>query len=250
MLLVKSTTETENHVVDVQGQSYVVRGYIGAAPVRGMYVDGNDDNDDGMPQGFHVTQPPGSVTRPHFHETDQFQVFVAGCGRFGKKSAGPLTVQFAAGHTPYGPIVAGEEGVQYFTLRKRWDPGAKYMPQMRDKFIRGRQRQALVANLPLSRPASLATRTEPAEQTLVGPEDDGLLAVLLRLGPNATAGSPDAIEGDGQYHVVVGGTLVHDGDDLPLWSCQFAFPDEGEVPITAGASGLEILILRFPKPES
>ena len=135
MLLATSTADAEKNTraVDVHGQKYVLREYIGAAPTRGIYVDGNEANDNALPQGFLVTQPPGSVTRPHFHETNQFQVFVDGSGRFGKKDAYPLTVQYANGHTPYGPITAGDQGVMYFTLRQRWDPGAKYMPQMREK---------------------------------------------------------------------------------------------------------------------
>ena len=40
-------------------------------------------------------------------------------------------------------IVAGEEGVHYFTLRQRWDPGAKYMPQSRHLLRKGNQRTRL-----------------------------------------------------------------------------------------------------------
>ena len=110
MLLTASTDEAARRArtVDVHGQDYVLCEYIGNAPTRGIYVDGNEANDNALPQGFLVTQPPGSVTRPHFHETNQFQVFVDGHARFGKKPAAPLTVQYASGHTPYGPIVAGE----------------------------------------------------------------------------------------------------------------------------------------------
>ena len=86
-------------------------------------MEGNETNDNGLPQGFLVSQPPGSVTPPHFHETNQFQVFVGGSGRLGKRRADPVTVQFAGGHTPYGPIAAGDRGIQYFTLRQSWDPG-------------------------------------------------------------------------------------------------------------------------------
>lgn len=249
MLLVTSTPEADarKKTIDVQGQSYVLRGYIGAAPVRGTYVEGNEVNDNELPQGFHVTQPPGAVTRPHFHEFDQFQVFVSGSARLGKKAADPITVQFAGAHTPYGPIVAGDEGVEYFTLRKRWDPGAKYMPQMREHLVRGRQRQSVVSDVTVSHEQALASRTDATVDTLIGPEDDGLLAAVLRLGPGGRAKTPDASDGDGQYHVVVNGSLAHQDAELPRWSCQFAFPDEGAVPVTAGPTGVELLVLRFPK---
>jgi hypothetical protein len=247
MLLLASAEEADGRAqpIDVLGETYVLRGYVGAAPVRGTYVDGNEDNDNGLPQGFLVSQPPASTTHPHFHETDQFQVFVGGHGRFGKKPIEPLTVQYASGHTPYGPIVAGEDGLRYFTLRKRWDPGAKYMPRMRERLVRGRQRQRLVPHVPLGPAAQLAVRERPLTESLFGPEPDGLLAAILRLGPGQRASTPDPGEGEGQFHVVVSGSLVHEGRFLGPLSCQFADREEGPVGIEAGPEGLEMLVLRF-----
>lgn len=248
MLLVTSTAEADAKAktIDVLGSPYVLREYFGRSPTRGVYVEGNESNDDGLPQGFLVDQPPGATTRPHFHEQHQFQVFVGGSGRFGKRDARPVTVQYASAHTPYGPIVSGGEGVRYFTLRQRWDPGAKYMPQMRDRLVRGRQRQHLVPGVAVSAPAVLAARRTPALDVLVGPEADGLLAAVLRLGPDASAPAPDAGEGGGQYHLAVAGSFVHEGAEYAVDSCQFAFPDEGAVGVTAGPGGLEMLVLRFP----
>ncbi|MHA1107947.1 MAG: hypothetical protein ACTSQV_02395 [Alphaproteobacteria bacterium] len=241
--------------VDVLGESYVLREYIGAAPRRGTYVDGNESNDNGQPQGFLVSQPAGTITRPHFHETNQFQVFVGGGGRFGKQPAAPLTVQYASGHTPYGPIVAGDEGVMYFTLRQRWDPGAKYMPEMRDRLQRGRQRQALTADLPVQNATDLAQRTANDTLCFLGPETDGLLGMLISVAPNARADIPDPAAGAGQYHVVVAGSMrADDGDGndqgdrlLDRLSCQYAFSDDAPLYATAGESGLQLLVLRFPR---
>ena len=83
MLLATPTSEAEKSQrnVHVNGHDYILREYVGNMPLRGKYVEGNEKNDNGMPQGFLVYQPPGSVTPPHFHETNQFQVFVS-LGRF------------------------------------------------------------------------------------------------------------------------------------------------------------------------
>jgi len=35
-------------------------------------------------------------------------------------------------YSAYGPIVAGKSGIWWFTLRNRWDPGARYMPAERE----------------------------------------------------------------------------------------------------------------------
>mgnify|MGYP007000427639 len=72
-----------------------------SAPLRGSYIPGNEKNDDGLPQGFLVEQPSNSVTPPHFHDYEQYQVFVDGGARLGKHVASPLSLHYARGHTPY-----------------------------------------------------------------------------------------------------------------------------------------------------
>jgi hypothetical protein len=232
--------------IQVHGHEYVLSPYVGAAPVRGMYVEGNEVNDNGLPQGFLVQQPPGSVTPPHFHEVDQFQVFVGGNGTLGKLTAGPLTVQYAGGHTPYGPIAAGDAGVTYFTLRAAWDPGAKYMPQSRDKLKRGRQRQAMGRPVTPSDPAALRALAQPETVMLIEQEEDGMAAWLLRLPAGVAMRIPDPANGGGQYHVVIGGSLVRDEAEMPALSCLYATPDEPAYDARAGAGGLEMLVLQFP----
>ena len=247
MLIATSIAEANERrqVVDVHGQEYLLREFVGAVPRRGTYVEGNETNDNGLPQGFLVSQPPGSVTPPHFHETNQFQVFVGGSGRLGKRRADPVTVQFAGGHTPYGPIAAEDRGIQYFTLRQAWDPGAKYMPAMRSRLVRGRQRQRLAARV--ERPsADLGDLPSPAIETLIPLEPDGMGAELVRLGPGMRC--VHACGGGGQYQVVVAGTLVHDGEELPRLSCRFGTADEGECAFEAGPGGLAVLTLQFPAP--
>jgi hypothetical protein len=249
MLLARSAEEARRNQrrIQVNGREYVLSAYIGAAPLRGMYVEGNEANDDGLPQGFLVEQPPGSVTKPHFHEVNQFQVFVGGEGRLGKRTAGPLTVQYAGAHSPYGPIVAGDGGVTYFTLRAAWDPGAKYMPQSRERLKRGRQRQTLGRPVSPSDPAALRALAMPETETLIAREDDGMAAWLMRLGAGAEAAIPDPADGGGQYHVVVGGALRRDDARMGVLSCLFATPDEPRYAVRAGEAGLEMLVLQFPK---
>jgi len=248
MLLQRSADEArqDQRRIQVNGREYVLSAYVGMAPVRGMYVDGNEVNDNALPQGFLVQQPPGSVTPPHFHEVNQFQVFVGGNGRMGKRPAGPITVQYANGHTPYGPIVAGDEGVTYFTLRAAWDPGAKYMPKSRDKLRKGRQRQTIGMPVTPCGPAGLRALEAPETVTLIAREADGMAAWLLRLPPGLATPIPDPADGGGQYHVVIGGSLIRDGADMPELSCLFATTDEPAYEARAGAEGLEMLVLQFP----
>lgn len=233
--------------ISVHGCEYFLSGYVGMQPERGTYVEGNEKNDNGLPQGFLVEQPPHSVTPPHFHEVNQFQVFVGGGGKIGKHEAAPVSVHYANGHTPYGPITAGDDGVQYFTLRAAWDPGAKYMPENRDKLKPGPRRFRLAPNLVVSPQDDLAARTQGALEPIIDAEDDGLQAYILRLGPGGEMELPDPATGGGQYHLVVNGDLVRDdGDDFDRLSCVFLSSSEPALHARAGSGGLEMLVMQLP----
>ncbi len=249
MLIATSTSEAMRNQrrVHVNGRDYVLSEYIGAAPVRGTYEEGNEVNDNGLPQGFLVEQPPGSVTLPHFHETNQFQVFVDGIGRMGKHQARPLTIQYANGHTPYGPIVAGDSGVKYFTLRQRWDPGAKYMPGARDKLEKGNQRTRLKADIAVTWALQRAALGKPRTDVIFAREDDGMAASIMRFGAGQCAKPDVAANTGGQYLVVAQGDLKLDHKVYETWSTVFVTADEPPPLLVAGADGLDLLILQFPE---
>lgn len=234
--------------VHVNGRDYTLCEYVGAAPKRGQYVPGNEVNDNGLPQGFLVHQPPNAVTPAHFHEPNQFQVFVDGIGRMGSQPAVPLTVQYANGHTPYGPIVASETGVKYFTLRQQWDPGAKYMPASREFLQTGRQRTRLKGGIKQAIEDERRARTEQVLEPVIPLEADGLAAWIMRLGPNGEMMLPDPRVGGGLYLIVTAGTAVSDGRELDRLSTILLSADEIARPVRAGASGLDMLVLQFPRP--
>ena len=248
MALVTSAAEAMQRCrqVHVNGRDYTLAEYVGAAPTKGIYVDGNEVNDNGLPQGFLVLQPPGAVTPAHFHDHNQFQVFVEGNGRIGAYPVGPLTVQYANGHTPYGPIVASESGVKYFTLRQRWDSGAKYLPASRDMLVKGNQRARVKGGLDIASDEDRAARREPAVEIVFAKEADGMAGWLYRLGPNHTCTLPEPNGSGGQYLLVTSGAMVAEGEEFPRHSVAFVSPDEGAYQTVAGRAGLDLLVLQFP----
>jgi hypothetical protein len=248
MLLVTPTSEAmkRQRQVHVNGRDYTLSEYVGAAPVRGHYQEGNEVNDNGMPQGFLVHQPPGAITPAHFHEPNQFQVFVGGKGRIGAFAAVPLTVQYANGHTPYGPIVAGPEGIEYFTLRQRWDPGAKYLPASRDKLVKGNQRTRVKGDLPACNDEARKARKGVTIETIFAQEADGLAGNLYRMGAGQTARMPDPAGTGGIYFVVTEGSVMYGGRELPRLSTIFSCCEEVRVVLEAGPAGADLLVLHFP----
>ena len=92
------------------------------------------------PMAFLVEKWPSAVTRPHFHQADQFQVVVAGRGMLGDHDFSDGAVHYTDAYSAYGPIVAEKPGIWWFTLRNRWDPGARYMPAEREVLRAARDR--------------------------------------------------------------------------------------------------------------
>ncbi|MSO77791.1 MAG: hypothetical protein EXQ87_12925 [Alphaproteobacteria bacterium] len=197
------------------------------------------------PQAFLVERLYANARiDPHFHDVDQFQVVVQGNGRIGKTAVEPVTFQYADAYTPYGPIVAKEAGIAFFTLRPVASGGHFSMPGNRHRMPcrAGRNLSGMVA-------ANLApvAAGNVARETLLPAEADGVMAVCLRLGAHAsTAGVPS--DAGGQYYLVSGGTLIQPGRDLGRHALIHVAAGETAPTLTAGAEGATLLMMQFGRP--
>ncbi|MDH3287200.1 MAG: hypothetical protein OEP48_05695 [Betaproteobacteria bacterium] len=204
------------------------------------------------PQAFLIEMSPNEVIVPHFHEVDQFQVFVSGSGSLGRQAAaGPLAVHYADHHTGYGPINASAQGFSYFTLRARTDPGAVYLhkPGYRERLKPSKKRHGVADGIPLSTEPVLMSRKEIATEKLLGDLDgsDGLAASLIRMGPGMTLAGPDPVATGGQHYLVVNGSLEIGGGEYAAWSTVFVPATDPALELRAGPKGLEVLLLQYPR---
>jgi hypothetical protein len=200
-----------------------------------------------FPMAFLVEQDPGSTASAHYHQQDQFQLVVGGNGTLGLHDIRPVTVHFTGAHTAYGPIKASrDEGVWYFTLRNGFDPGARFMTMRENRValrsIPSRKHREAVAG-PLPAP------TAP-NQTLLGPDPDGMAAWRYSLAQGQAVTGPDPAQGRGQYWVVTNGCLTYDGEPLPELSCAFVYPDDPAFHAVAGPDGVEVVAMQFPRREA
>lgn len=206
-----------------------------------------DSNDVLYPEAFLVEQGPDDVLPPHFHRADEFQVVLTGWGTFGNHPVQPPLVHYAGAYTPYGPIVAGPEGIGYMTLRKYYDTGAGTMPAAIPELrAAGRAARDLVSERLDIAPA----RPAPAQverYDVFAREPDGLAAWHYRLPANASVVAPDPAGGGGQYFLVLAGEmLAADGTPLPFKSCAFVSADEPAFRIASSADGpLDVLVTQF-----
>ncbi len=197
------------------------------------------------PQGFLVERPYANARiDPHFHDIDQFQVVVAGDGRIGKREVRPVTFQYADAFTPYGPIVARDDGISFFTLRNVASgghfsmPGSKHLMPCRA----GRNIAAV-----FEQDGGLVAEGETVREPLMERQEDGVYAEGIRLGANAVAdGMPN--DAGGQYYLVCSGSLLSDGRDLPERSLIRANRGENTPTLRAGEMGAAVLALQFSRP--
>jgi rubredoxin len=197
---------------------------------------------------------PGRVSLAHFHVNDQFQVIVDGKGRLGRHDLAPYCVHFSRAYTPYGPFVAdAATGLIFFVLRAHYDPGAHRLPDKRDELRRVPDRQPWQLSRSVTFP-EIQSGTVVADiqlQEVPGMKDErGLAAYTLSMRPNAKAGAPDPSHGDGQYLVVVKGSLLHGNKELKAPVLVFVSPNEGPFQMHAGPEGLKTLVLNFPHAQT
>jgi rubredoxin len=198
------------------------------------------------PTAFLAQYDPGDRSCAHFHAVDQFQILVKGRGQFGRHEVEPYYVHFARAYTPYGPLHADtEKGWTFMTLRTRYDPGAQRLPGALPKLQAVKERKPWQITTRAHFPAAGAGASV---RDIPGLSDDqGLFVKTLAMAPGARAEAPGPGAGDGQYIVVVKGSLLHDGRERSALTVVHIEPDEPAFGIEAGAQGLEALILNFPR---
>src|ERR1700679_1555656 len=187
---------------------------------------------DGLyPMAFLVEKEAGAVVHPHFHQADQYQVVVQGSGRLGVHHISRVAVHYTDAYSAYGPIVAADEGVAWFTLRNAWDPGARYMPehrrQLREARARYQHREATCGPLPPLSDAELASLTASTGGAVIAETPDGLGTWRYTVPANGSITGPAPSSGGGQFWLVSAGSAkIQSGALLPVQSCVFVAPED------------------------
>jgi hypothetical protein len=206
------------------------------------------------PHIFLVEMDPGGSIRPHFHQVDQFQVFVSGSGSLGRNAVPLITLHYADHHTAYGPIAAGPFGLSLFTIRAKCDTGSIYVdePGYKELLKPTKKRYLLKESVALSTEPVLQSRSEVALENLLEGADvcDGLGAFILRLGAGMKSAGPDPSTSGGHCYLVVNGSLQLDGASYPVWSIIHANSTDAALELVAGPQGLEMIMFSFPRSET
>jgi hypothetical protein len=205
------------------------------------------------PQAYTVKQAYENIAHPHYHQTEQWQVIVQGAGKLGRDPVAPVALHFTDPYTAYGPIVPEKEGLTYFTLRARSDPGACMLADQGVKeAIRPSKRRFILKrqdDLRIGTAVAVRARLKTALDVVVERHADGLAAWMLRLPPGAKAEWPAECGGAGRHLMVAAGSLLYNDKPLPYESLAFAYAGEGGPDTHAGPDGAEVLIMQYPQPD-
>ena len=212
---------------------------------KGEWMDSGDDPTL-SPTVALIEQPAGFEFMPHFHRQNQFQVFVGGSGSIGRHALAPVTVHYAGAYTGYGPLVAGPEGIQYFTLRPVCEAGFISLSQRREKMIAGPKRHAQSAAIAVASPAEMQGWMQVREDFVVPLGEDGMGARLVHLPPHQAWSCGHPACSQGQFLFVLAGTVSAAGHTLGRWEQMYATSDEAMPAARSGDGGVQLLVLSVP----
>ena len=203
----------------------------------------------GEPQAFLIEYAPARILRTHFHDVDEFQIVVSGDGMLGKHAIGPFDIHFASAFTPYGPLVAGAQGLSFLTLRAYRDSaGPQFWPGNRLVLsdLHGRDPWQVFQKVDLlERGGSLVSKSLTH---LTG--RCGLAGWVLNIPPNMNMQLPAALGPRGQYAVVVDGSIRIESRTLQAPIIGFAASGEMPLTITSGKEGAALIVLNFPESDA
>jgi hypothetical protein len=192
------------------------------------------------PQAFLVHQSAECSLPTHFHMQHQVQVVVGGSGTLGRHVLAPGAVHYASPQSAYGPLVAGSDGLEYFTLRAKTDKGAWYLPGSRPALQPGLRKEQVTA-------APAWPDAQARSCTLVPLRADGLGAWAYRAdaGERVQCDAPPSAAG--RFHVVLQGAFETAGRRLPRQACVYWAPP-GDAPlIEAVAPDSMLIVVQFPE---
>lgn len=213
---------------------------------EGGGAPGARDTDGLYPMAYLVQQSADSEIQAHYHQADQFQLFVHGTGRIGTHALAGLTLHYAGALSPYGPIVSHGGGLQYLTFRNRWDPGAQWMPGAAQRLRDHPDRQ----HFAVSRDIEITAGNDPRRQEVIREGPPGLGAWVLQTGPGGRVQGPPPAEGAGQFWYSLRGEVEYQGARLGRDGVLFVEPGDPPVEMLAVGEGATLVLMQFPRRPS
>lgn len=200
-----------------------------------------------MPEAFMSRMVPSRVISPHAHEVDEFLVTVEGGGQLGRTGISKYTIFFAGGYTQYGPITAdATNGLTHFVLFVRPDLVVMKGPGANEIIKTTRDRKPIQIVQPFVFPSEETSASQYFHEAPKMRNEQGRWAGGISLPAHAVTAAPDPSHGDGQYLLIVNGSLIYQGREYPAYTVIFIDPSEPPFKLEAGALGMDAIVVNFP----
>jgi hypothetical protein len=200
-------------------------------------------------QAFSVgMETPHTHLRAHFHDVEQFQVFFAGSGKLGSAPLGPMAVFYTDAYTSYGPIIAGAEGLTFYTLRCEHDAGVRWMPESRALREPTPGRRIIETFDPDSAQNQADARVPGGlRRWTATSDDDGMCIEFVVAGPQTSLAPVFGATSPHQYVLLMHGEVAADGKRLFPGGLMYNedVPQPSEV--ATGATGAMLAVMTFPR---
>jgi hypothetical protein len=198
------------------------------------------------PQSYLIKQLPNITNPLHFHTQNQFQVFIAGSGHFGRHAVKPYVVHYAGAYTGYGPITAGEQGIDYLTLRSSRDLGAQFLPQQIQSLKRGPKHHYTSPSIEEVPQDELDQLEQIHLQWIHQEVQSGLGVSVLKLPKNETYLFPIPQNIAGIFMIVMQGSLIEGDQCLRKNENLYIGRDVKSHSLQTDNQAAQILILHIP----
>ncbi len=204
------------------------------------------DDIDACPQSYLIKQLPNITNPLHFHTQNQFQVFIEGSGNFGRHEVKPYVVHYAGAYTGYGPIIAGNQGLHYLTLRSSRDLGAKFLPAQMEFFKKGPKHHYTSPSIPEDSQAKLDQLQQRQLHWIHQDVQSGLGVGELKLPKNDVFMLEIPQNVAGIFMIVMQGYLIEEDHCLRKNENVYLSRDEKSHQLKTSDHAAQILILHMP----
>lgn len=208
------------------------------------------DDPRSSPTVFLYEQPADTTLSAHFHHNNQFQVFIEGEGKIGPRKVAPVVVHYAGAYTGYGPLLAGPEGLKYFTLRCVHESGAVRVADARAgkaNWPKGPMRHATSPQIDISATEALLGLKAAREKVLIACGEDGLEVMSVEMPPYTPLPPVELGPAAGVFILVLSGSIESEPWMLDARECLYISSDEPFPQLVTGALGGHLLTLVMPE---